>query len=101
MDEPDVRSERVERAKKRVEEIKGFYIHLGVYLIVSTGLFLIDVATSSGATWFYWPALAWGVGMAIHAFAFFAEGRLLGAEWEERKVHEILQREETRERKGA
>ena len=39
--------------------------------------------------------------MAIHAFAMVTEGRLLGPEWEQKKVHEILQREETRARKGA
>lgn len=90
-----------ERAKKRVEEIKGFYVHLGVYLIVNAGLFAIDMLTSPGTTWFYWPLLGWGIGMAIHAFAFFTEGRLLGPEWEERKVQEIVQREELRARKSA
>lgn len=93
--------ELLERARKRVEEIKGFYVHLGVYLIVNAALFTIDMITSPGTLWFYWPLMGWGIGVAIHAFALVTEGRLLGPEWEEMKVHEILQREEIRVRKDA
>jgi hypothetical protein len=88
--------ELVERARKRVEEIKGFYIHLGVYLIVNAVLFTIDMIASPGTLWFFWPLLGWGAGVAVHGFAVLTESRLLGPEWEERKMHEILQREAAR-----
>jgi hypothetical protein len=101
MQERSQESELYERAKKRVEEIKGFYIHLGVYMVVNLGLFAINMLASPDTLWFYWPLLGWGVGVAIHAFTMLAEGRLLGREWEERKVEELLQRDETRLRKGA
>ena len=61
----------------------------------------MNMITSPDTLWFYWPLLGWGIGVAIHAFAMVTEGRLLGPEWEQKKVHEILQREETRARKGA
>jgi len=93
--------ELLERARKRVEEIKGFYVHLGVYLIVNAALFTIDMITSPGTLWFYWPLMGWGIGVAIHAFALLTGGRLFGPEWEEKKVHEILQREEIRVGKDA
>jgi hypothetical protein len=95
------RGELLERAKKRVEEIKGFYVHLGVYLIVNAALFAIDIVSSPDTLWFYWPMLGWGIGLGIHAFTMVTEGRLLGPEWEARKVQELLQREETRLKKGA
>ena len=101
MQESGEDKELLDRAKKKVEEIKGFYIHLGVYVIVNAALFTINMITSPGTLWFYWPLLGWGIGVAIHAFTLLTEGRLLGPEWEEKKVHEILQREETRVRKGA
>ena len=93
--------ELLERAKKRVEETKGLYIHLGVYLIVNTALFAINMITNPDTLWFFWPLLGWGIGLALHVFAFVAEGRLLGPEWEERKLHEIVQREETRSKRSA
>ena len=30
---------RYEQAKKHIEEVKGFYIHLTIYVIVNLGLF--------------------------------------------------------------
>ena len=78
MQERSQESELYERAKKRVEEIKGFYIHLGVFMVVNLGLFAINMLTSPDTLWFYWPLLGWGVGVAIHAFTLLAEGRFLG-----------------------
>ena len=34
---------RYERAHQRVQQLRSFYIHLIVYLIVNAGLFLIDL----------------------------------------------------------
>lgn len=101
MKEVGDRGEILERAQKRAEEIKGFYIHLGVFVIVNAALFTINMLSSPDTLWFYWPLLGWGIGVSIHAFALLIEGRLLGPEWEERKVQEILQREESRLKKGA
>ena len=92
--------ELLERAKKRVEDTKGLYTHLGVYLIVNLALFAINMITNPDTLWFYWPLLGWGIGVALHVFAFVAEGRLLGPEWEEKKLHEIVQREEARSKRS-
>ena len=81
------------RAEKRVEDIKGFYIHLGVYLTVNAMLFLIDLVASQDSVWFYWPLLGWGIGVAIHAFVLVTEDGLLGRRWEERKIAEYMERE--------
>lgn len=92
--------ESYEAAKKRVEEIKGFYVHVAVYVIVNAGLFAINMITNSDTLWFYWPLLGWGIGLAIHAFAFITEGKLLGPEWEKRKVRELMGRSDSGLRKG-
>jgi uncharacterized membrane protein len=86
----------LQRARKRVEDIKGFYVHLGIYLIVNTALFAINMVTTPDTLWFYWPLLGWGIGVAIHAFALVTEGRLFGPEWEQRKLEQLLQRERGR-----
>jgi hypothetical protein len=37
---------KYKRARKRIEEIKGFYIHLSVYLVINAAiLFIIFIAT--------------------------------------------------------
>jgi len=40
--------EKYERAKKRVEELKGFYSHLTLFLIINAILILINIVTSPG-----------------------------------------------------
>jgi hypothetical protein len=86
---------KYQRAQKRVEAIRGFYIHLGVYLLVNVCLFLINITTSPGEFWFYWVLLGWGIGVAAHAFSVFGANRMLGPDWEEKKIKEIMEKEET------
>jgi class 3 adenylate cyclase len=44
---------------------QGFKRHLRTYVGVIGFLFVIDVITGGGY-WFYWPALAWGLGLFLH-----------------------------------
>jgi hypothetical protein len=85
--------DRYERAKKRVEEIKGFYVHLTVYLLVNAGLLILNLLTSPGEYWFRWPLFGWGIGLVVHGLSVFAFGRFLGPQWEERKIREIMGRD--------
>lgn len=84
-----------QRARRKVGQIKGFYIHATVFCIVIGGLFLINLMTGS-PWWFYWPALGWGIGLAFHGFGVFGTDSLFGADWEERKVRELMERERQR-----
>ncbi|MBA7709967.1 hypothetical protein ES703_118894 [subsurface metagenome] len=85
-----------EKARKLVEEIKGFYVHLLVYITVNAGLFLINLVSSPGDWWFYWPLLGWGIGLLAHGVAVFGLRGFLGSEWEERKIRQIMEKEEGR-----
>lgn len=87
-------SERYARAKKRVEDIRGFYTHLGIYIIINVLLVIINLLTSPGALWFYWVTLFWGVGIAFHALDVFVGNRIFGSEWEERKIQEMMEKDE-------
>lgn len=77
------------RAKKRVEEIKGFYGNLLSYCLVIPFLIFINYKTSWGFQWFWFPMLGWGMGLIFHAFGVFGYGK----SWEERKIQEILEKE--------
>ena len=81
-----------ERARRHVVAIKGFYSHFAIYCIVITALFFINYATRSH-WWFFWPAIGWGIGVALHALAVFGFDSFLGADWEERKIRELMEKE--------
>lgn len=81
--------EKYRRAKRRVAAIKGFYIHLIVYIAVITLLFFIDFLTPGG-WWFYWALLGWGIGILAHALSVFGITSLLGSDWEEKKIAELM-----------
>jgi hypothetical protein len=82
------------RALAQVRAVRDFYVHVVVYLFVIGGLLAIDWLTEPpGLTWFYFPAVGWGVGLAIHAFMVFGAGQLFGTDWEQRKVRELMDQE--------
>lgn len=87
--------ERYQRARSRVMQLKAFYFHLLTYVVVIAGLFLINLLTSPRSWWFYWPALGWGIAVAIHALATFYQG-FLGRDWEERKTREYMDKDQAR-----
>ncbi len=82
-----------EKAQARVEEIKGFYSHLVFFIVVNIGLFLINLFTSSGIWWFYWPLLGWGIGLIIHAFHTFGNFWFFSKDWEEKKIRQLIEKE--------
>jgi len=93
------------KAKKRVKEIKGFYIHLSTYVIInifisgviiygllSSGDSLNETITNFGvySTWIFW-----GIGIFFHWLGVFGFKSLgFGKDWEERKIKEFMDKEE-------
>lgn len=56
-------------ARKRAGAKLGWYIHATVYIAVN--LLLAVVAASTGKHWAVFPALGWGLGLAIHGAVVF------------------------------
>ncbi len=81
-----------ERAHKRVEELRGFYIHLATYLVVNLGLFLINILSSPRHLWFLWPLIGWGSVVLLHGVTILLEVPF-GPKWEERKTRQLMERE--------
>lgn len=71
----NIEKERYERARKKVEEIKGFYIHLAIYILVN--MFIVGAGLLNGA------------GLVAHAIEVFA----VSTGWEERKIRELMAKE--------
>jgi hypothetical protein len=79
------------QARKHVEAVKGYYIHLIMYFSVIIGLFLVDYL-QGGGWWFYWVAFGWGIGVIGHTLAMIFEEGPWGRQWEERKIEELMHR---------
>lgn len=80
-------------ARERVEELKAFYSHLFTFLVVNTGLFIVNLTFSPGRWWFLSALFAWGIGLSLHALATFRPFSLFSKEWEERKMREFMNRQ--------
>lgn len=81
------------RAKKRVEELKGFYGNLISYCCVIPVLIFINLTYMPEFQWFWFSAAGWGFGLTMHAFKVFG----YSSNWEERKIQEILRKEENKQ----
>ncbi len=88
-------SEAYNKAKSRVKEIKGFYNHLAVFLIVN--------AVIAGIVWYYdgpiWFTLlfatgGWAIGLLAHLMKTFQWNPFLSSNWEQRKLKELLEKED-------
>ena len=92
------KSEAYIRAEKRVEAKLGFYRHLAVYIGVNLLLFLINVFSSRGEWWFYWPLLGWGIGVFFHFLKVFVTGGQLTEKVKEGMIRKELEKEEKQEK---
>jgi sensor histidine kinase YesM len=81
------------RAKKRVDELKGFYGNLISYCCVIPFLIYINLTFSPHFQWFWFSAAGWGFGLTMHALKVFG----YSSNWEQRKIQEILRKEEQKQ----
>lgn len=78
-----------QRAKDKVEQLRGFYSNLISYCVVIPFLIFINLRTSN-FQWFWFPMLGWGMGLTFHALETFGYGK----SWEERKIRELMNKED-------
>ena len=96
-----IKEQQYIRAQKKVKSIRGFYVHFLVYLVVNIFLIVTRILSGSGfeilQEWqTYSTAIFWGIGIVFHAFGVFGVGFILGKDWEERKIKEIMDKENQR-----
>ena len=84
-----IEDKRYNKAKERVEAIKGFYGNLTAYCIVIPVLIVINYNTTS-FPWAIFPTLGWGFGVTAHGLEAFGYNPLFGKNWEERKMREFM-----------
>ena len=95
-----VNQSKYERALNRVKNIKGWYNHLIIYLIINTLLqFFYSGFFDNGSFTSYMPywvrfttPFFWGVSLIVHG-VYVYKGHLLKRifkKWEERKIRELM-----------
>ena len=95
-----VRMNKHIKAKKRVKQLKGFYTHLLIYVLINTLLLVIKMIGSyhygdyfMGSLWHFStfaPWLFWGVGLSFHAIKVFNKNPFFNKEWEDRQIQKYL-----------
>ena len=105
MDNKFIEEQQYLRAKKRVKNIKDFYVHLIVFVITNifiSGIIIFGLMKSGYnlndafsnfevySTWIFW-----GIGMFFHWLGVFGFKSLgLGKDWEEKKIKELMEKED-------
>ncbi|WP_297702756.1 2TM domain-containing protein [uncultured Eudoraea sp.] len=84
-----ISDKRYQKAKERVESIKGFYGNLTAYCIVIPFLIWLNFKSTS-FPWAIFPALGWGFGLLMHGMEAYGYNPLWGKNWEEKKIKELM-----------
>lgn len=85
-------------AKKRVKKLKGFYSHLTIYVLVNLLIVFMNIQDlKPGESYFQYKNFItlffWGIGLLAHALSVFVPQFVLGKNWEERKIRELMDKE--------
>jgi hypothetical protein len=83
--------EKLERARRRVEDLMGFYIHLAVFVVVMAILLVVNIVNSP-PWWVQWPFLGWGLGLLGHGIAIFGKLPNFVTRWQLRKIRDLSAR---------
>ncbi|WP_040278149.1 2TM domain-containing protein [Psychroserpens damuponensis] len=90
--------ERYQLAARRVKQIKGFYTHALIYILVNLVLVYVNFQNlDEGESYFQWRnfiTLAfWGIGLLAHCASVFLPNMIFGKHWEEKKIKEFMDKD--------
>lgn len=99
---------KLKRAKKKVKEVKDFYTHLTVYIVINLvllalnlGIFQSGFANVRIPTWsMFTTPFFWGIGLFFHWLHVFKDKISFLKGWEERKIREYMDKEEEEMRRN-
>ncbi len=85
--------EDYKRAKRKVNQLKGFYTNIIAYVVVITFLAVINYFTSPGTWWFLFVAVIWGIFIVAQGLAVYSKRGIFSKEWEDKKIEEYIENE--------
>lgn len=89
---------KYQEAVKRVKRIKGFYTHAAIYVVVNIMIVILNIQDlEPGESYFkienFFTAFFWGLGLLTHALSVFLPNILLGSNWEEKKIKQLMEKD--------
>lgn len=98
MENIDQNDLRYKEAERKVKKIKNFYVFTFIYFAVNIFiLFLNYRELEPGQTiWslkYFSLPIFWGIGVIGYGMSVFLPGFLLGNNWEEKKIKELMDKE--------
>ncbi len=91
MEEKYIEEERYLKAKKRVKDIKGFYIHLVIEVFSLITIVAVNLIFSPGFHWFWFAAPGIVFVIILHWFLVFGPPKIgFGKDWEAKKIQELI-----------
>lgn len=93
-------NDKFKLAKKRVEALKGFYIHLTVYMVINAFILVNiyrETAKDNEDFWqweHFFVLFAWGLGLLFHAIGVFRWNPFFGKDWERRQIEKYIKDDE-------
>ena len=82
------------KAEKRVKKLKKFYYHLATYVVVNAFLVGLNLYQTPNNLWCLWVIFGWGLGLVLNAVSVFLPNLFFSKQWEERKIKELMEKEE-------
>jgi len=102
------RVDKMMRAKKRVDNLKGFYIHVLVYIIVNLAIISLTVFArmSSGENFVeaffnfgtFSTPFFWGIGLGFHGIRALGRNPFFSKDWEQRQIEKYMRDDDRKER---
>lgn len=96
-------SERELAIRRRVHRLAEFYRHVVVYVLVISGLWIVNFYMLSGSVaqtrwysyWAIWPTAGWGIGLLTHGLSVAPFWSFFSQDWEDKKVKQLMERDKT------
>jgi 2TM domain len=95
-------TEREIAIRRCVHRLAEFYRHAFVFIVFIAALWALNALQIyvSGKSirwyswWAIWPTLGWGIGLLAHGLAVLPMWTFFSADWEDRKVKELMERDQ-------
>ena len=87
---------KLDRAKKRLAQLKGFYIHLSIYLTINAIILTNFYIRSIETTYEFWSfptfftAIFWGAGVLLHGANTFRALPFYTKKWERKQIEKMM-----------
>ncbi|WP_299048527.1 2TM domain-containing protein [uncultured Polaribacter sp.] len=94
----DLENSKYVKAVEKVEKLKEFYQNLASFCLVIPFLIFINLRFSPQFYWFWFPIFGWGIGLTFHFLEVNNYNVFLGRNWEDRKVKELMDKENKQNR---